>query len=130
LIQSEAFNVLKKMWKLKFVVQHRGKMHEEKVYTIKRVMFDPNYGTDGAVSRTVTFMKKLPDGTLKETSVWDHYAETYNFRLQYPNLPIIESTRGGLFPMELCNVAKYQRYPFKLDPKQVRAALLQHIWDP
>ncbi|KAI3317284.1 Piwi-domain-containing protein [Xylariaceae sp. AK1471] len=129
-VQSEAFRLLKKMWKLKFVVQHRGKMNEEKTYTIKRIMFDPNYGREGAVSRKVTFMKKLPDGSTRETTVWDHYREAYNFRLQYPNLPIIESTRGGLFPMELCNVAEYQRYPFKLDPAQTALMIKQAVTRP
>ncbi len=61
----------------------------------------------------------MPDGSIQETTVWQHYNEQYNIRLQYPKLPIIETTRGGFFPMELCNVADFQRYPYKLDPAQV-----------
>lgn len=124
--QSDAFRVLKKMWKLKFIVFHRGKMNTTKVYTIKSIMFDPKYGKEGAHSRNVTFMKKSKDGKPPvETTIWQHYRDQYNARLQYPTLPIIESTRGGLFPMEVCDVAPYQRYPFKLDPNQVHDPLLR-----
>ena len=34
-------------------------------------------------------------------------------------LPVILSKGGALFPMELCNIAVAQRYPFKLEPQQV-----------
>ncbi|KAI1111144.1 Piwi domain-containing protein [Nemania sp. NC0429] len=120
---SEAFSVLRRLQKLKFVVQHRGKMQGEKIYTIKRFIFDERYGREGAHSQNVSFPKKMPDGSIQETTVWQHYLDTYQFRLQYPKLPIIESTRGALFPMELCNVADSQRYPFKLDPTQTAAMI-------
>ncbi|KAJ2982189.1 hypothetical protein NUW58_g6496 [Xylaria curta] len=120
---SEAFALLKRLHKLKFVVKHRGKMNEQKTYTIKRIIFDERYGKEGAHSQNVQFKKKLPNGETRDTSVWQHYQEAYNFRLQYPKLPIIETTRGGLFPMELCNVADWQRYPFKLDPAQTASMI-------
>ena len=118
-VKSEAFLLLRKLHKLKFVVRHRSKMNEQKIYTVKEIMFAQEYGAEGAISTNVTFNKKTPDGKQKETSVYDHYKEQYNFRLQHAKLPIIETTRGAYFPMELCNVADYQRYPFKLDPDQV-----------
>ncbi|KAH8159880.1 hypothetical protein CIB48_g8371 [Xylaria polymorpha] len=121
--QSEAFSLLKKLHKVKFVVKHRGKMQEEKRYTIKRIIFEEKYGKEGAHSRNVTFQKKMPDGTERETSVWQHYQERYDIRLQFPKLPIIESTRDGFFPMELCNVAAFERYPFKLDPNQTASMI-------
>ncbi|KAF2963456.1 hypothetical protein GQX73_g10126 [Xylaria multiplex] len=116
--QSEAFGLLQKLHKLKFVINHRGKMQEQKMYTIKHIIFDKIYGREGGNSQNVTFQKKMPDGSIRETTVWEHYQEAYQFRLQYPKLPIIETTRGALFPMELCNVAEFQKYPFKLDPAQ------------
>ncbi|KAI0439155.1 Piwi domain-containing protein [Xylaria telfairii] len=122
-VQSEAFSLLKRLHKVKFIVKHRGKMQEEKRYTIKRIIFDEKYGREGAHSQNVTFPKKMPDGTERETSVWQHYQERYNFRLQYPKLPIIESTRDGFFPMELCNVAAFERYPYKLDPTQTASMI-------
>ncbi|KAJ8109037.1 hypothetical protein ONZ43_g6248 [Nemania bipapillata] len=121
--QSEAFCLLRKLHKLKFIVKHRGKMNEEKVYVVKRIIFDEKYGKDGATSQNVTFNKKMPDGTFQETSVWKHYLDTYKFRLQYPRLPIIETIRDGFFPMELCNVADFQRYPYKLTPTQTASMI-------
>ncbi|KAI1131443.1 Piwi domain-containing protein [Nemania abortiva] len=115
---SEAFNLLRRLQKVKFVVKHRGKMHEEKPYSIKEFVFEQRYGPDGGNSQNVTFSKKMPDGSTQDTTVWQHYKDRYGFRLQYPKLPIIATTRGGLFPMELCNIADFQRYPFKLDPVQ------------
>lgn len=93
-------------------------MEEDKIYTIKQILFDEKYAGQGAHSEIVEFEKRMPDGTKKMTTVWQHYREHYNFRLQHPKLPLIETTRGALFPMELCNVADFQRYPFKLDPVQ------------
>ncbi|KAI1173096.1 Piwi domain-containing protein [Nemania sp. FL0916] len=122
-VQSEVSFLLRRLQKVKFVAKHRGKMQEEKLYVIKQFVFEQKYGKEGANAENVTFKKKLPDGTEKETSVWQHYLETYDFRLQYPKLPIIQTTRGGLFPMELCNIADFQRYPFKLDPTQTSAMI-------
>ncbi|KAI0448637.1 Piwi domain-containing protein [Xylaria acuta] len=121
--QSEAFTLLKKLHKLKFTVKHRGKMNENKIYTIKRIIFEECYGKEGGHSQNVDFQKKMPDGTFRRTTVWQHYQEAYQFRLQYPKLPIIETTRDGMFPMELCNVADFQRYPFKLDPVQTASMI-------
>ncbi|KAI8626209.1 Piwi domain-containing protein [Xylariaceae sp. FL1651] len=118
IVQSEAFGLLRRLHKLRFTVEHRGKMNEKKVYTIKYILFDEKYGKEGAHSRNVTFAKKMPDGTIKETSVWQHYFDTHQLRLQFPNLPIIETTRGALFPFELCNLERFQRYIYKLEPEQ------------
>ncbi|KAJ8130082.1 hypothetical protein O1611_g3549 [Lasiodiplodia mahajangana] len=121
--RSEAFSLLRRLQKLKFVVKHRGKMHEEKQYVIKDIKFDKSYGREGANSQNVHFDKKMPDGSVRSTTVFQHYQDTYGFRLQYPRLPLIETTRSGMFPMELCNVADFQRYPFKLDPAQTAAMI-------
>jgi eukaryotic translation initiation factor 2C len=120
IVTSPTFWILRRMKKLKFNVFHRGKFDDAKMYTIQDIMFDPKYGLDGAIPEKVTFEKKMPDGTTQTTTVAKHYKDTYGFRLEYPRLPLIRSTRGGLFPMELCNVARNQRYPFKLSPDQVR----------
>ncbi len=116
---SEPFMFLRRLAKLKFVVNHRGKIGEPKIYTIKKLMFDPKYGTKGANAFEVKFDKKMPDGTIKETSVFDHYRERWNIRLRWAYLPLIESARGGMFPMELCNTVDHQRYNYKLNAQQV-----------
>ncbi|KAI0886460.1 Piwi-domain-containing protein [Annulohypoxylon maeteangense] len=118
ILPSEAFMFLRRMIKLKFTVNHRGKFGEPREYTIKRVMFDPKYGTTGANANQVTFMKKGDDGTEKEITIVDHYKERWGFRLEWPRFPIIETPQGHKFPMELCNLVFHQRYNFKLNPTQ------------
>ncbi|KAI0165272.1 Piwi-domain-containing protein [Hypoxylon sp. FL1284] len=117
-IPTETFLFLRRMTKLKFVVNHRGKLGEPKIYTVKKVMFDPKYKTGGATAFQVTFPKKMPDGKIVETTILDHYRQAWNIRLQFPHLPIIETTRGGLYPMELCNTIPDQRYTLKLNAQQ------------
>ncbi|KAI0394409.1 Piwi-domain-containing protein [Xylariaceae sp. FL0594] len=130
IVSPAAFWVLRRMKKLKFNVYHRGKEEDPKTYTIQEVYFDPKFGLDGAIPDKVTFEKKMPDGTTKTTTVAQHYKDTYGFRLEYPHLPVVRSTRGGFFPMELCNVARDQRYPFKLSPEQTAAMIKVAVTRP
>ncbi|KAI1815099.1 Piwi-domain-containing protein [Poronia punctata] len=129
-VTTETFWHLRKFHKLKFHVFHRGKFDDSKLYTIKRIIFDPKYGLDGAIPTKVFFDKKMPDGSIKSTSVHQHYLDTYDFYLEYAHLPLIETTRGGYFPMELCNVAKDQRYPFKLSPEQTAEMIKTAVTRP
>ncbi|KAI1333450.1 Piwi domain-containing protein [Xylariaceae sp. FL0016] len=119
-VPSEPFNVICKLARVKVTVNHRNKEGDPKQYTIKRVIFDPKYGETGATSRAVMFDKKMPDGTTKSTSIWQHFMDAYGIRLEFPNHPIVETTRGGLFPMEVLNLVEHQRYNYKLPPHQVQ----------
>ncbi|KAI1763510.1 Piwi-domain-containing protein [Hypoxylon sp. FL1150] len=133
---SEPFMFLRRLAKLKFVVNHRNKLGEPKIYTVKRLIFDPKYKTAGATSYTVKFDKKMkdkegnPTGEVKETSVYDHYWDQYQIKLRWAYLPIIESSRGGLFPMELCNTISHQRYNYKLNPQQTSDMIRQAATRP
>ncbi|RYP13690.1 hypothetical protein DL765_006772 [Monosporascus sp. GIB2] len=122
---SEAFKLLhRRMTKLKFQVNHRGKIGQPKIYTVKRLVWEPRrYGAEGGNARTITFEKRQPDGTTTPTSVFKHFMDQYNIRLRWANMPIIETTRGAFFPLEVCNVASHQRYQFKLDPQQTAAMI-------
>ncbi|OTA96575.1 hypothetical protein M434DRAFT_8770 [Hypoxylon sp. CO27-5] len=118
IVPSEAFAFLRRMTKLKFTVNHRGKEGRPRIYTIKSLVFNPDHGTDGSNSKNVTFEKQMEDGSKKSVSVYQHYVDRWGFTLQYWRLPIIETPKGDLFPMELCNTVPHQRYHFKLNPKQ------------
>ncbi|KAI1210063.1 Piwi-domain-containing protein [Annulohypoxylon truncatum] len=118
ILPSEAFVFLRRLTKLKFTVSHRGKIGEPRVYTVKRVMFDTKYGTDGANAKTVTFMKEFEDGHTEETTIEKHYKDRWNFILRWPRFPIVETPQGHKFPMELCNLVYHQRYNYKLNPQQ------------
>ncbi|KAK4100369.1 Piwi-domain-containing protein [Parathielavia hyrcaniae] len=115
---SEAFKALRRLQNIRFEVKHRGNTQGSKEYKVKRFAFDPKYGDLGACARTVTFAKKMPDGSERTYNIMDYYAQTYNARIQHWYLPLIESTRGGYFPMEVCEVHRFNPYPFKLDPNQ------------
>ncbi|XXH01310.1 hypothetical protein Hte_007667 [Hypoxylon texense] len=127
---SEAFQFLRRLTRLKFVVNHRGKLNEPKIYTVKKIMFDPKYGTKGATAFEVRFDKKMENGSTKSTSIYDHYRERWGIRLRHAYLPIIESSRGGLFPMELCNTVDHQRYNLKLNAQQTSDMIKQAATRP
>jgi eukaryotic translation initiation factor 2C len=53
-----------------------------------------------------------------EISVYDYFVKTYDIHLDRWYLPLVETTKDGLFPMELCMVAPNQRYMYKLSSDQ------------
>lgn len=57
--------------------------------------------------------------TEKDISVYDYFYERYEITLEYPYLPLVETTRNGYFPMEVCVLKPNQRYMYKLNPEQV-----------
>ena len=118
--QSEAFKTLRRLQKIRFEVCHRGKSQDSKDYVVKRFVFDQSYGDEGGNARQVTFDKRMPDGTTQKISVHDYFLQQYNARLQYPLLPLIETSKGGMFPMEVCEVKRFNTYPFKLDSAQTQ----------
>ncbi|KAJ1911254.1 hypothetical protein H4219_005994 [Mycoemilia scoparia] len=63
------------------------------------------------------------DGPTRNVSVADYCSERYNIRLKYPFLPCVEIGRGAFLPLELCRVDPNQKYPRKLDEKQVAAMI-------
>lgn len=116
---SEAFQVITKLYRIKFYVKHRGKEDTDKEYTLKRFAHSPSYGPDGGNAKQVTFEKKEVGNFTRTISIFDYFQERYNVELQMWKLPIIQSSRGGYYPMEACYVPRYNRYPFKLSPSEV-----------
>ncbi|KAL2023731.1 hypothetical protein VTK56DRAFT_1445 [Thermocarpiscus australiensis] len=118
---SEAFKALRRLHNLRFKVEYRGDTPKE--YKVKRFAFGPEHGADGANAKNVTFSKKLEDGSTKETSVFDYFLQQYRIRVQHWYFPLIETTKAGYFPMEVCNVDRFNSYAFKLDPAQTQAMI-------
>ncbi|KAK5126303.1 hypothetical protein LTR85_010539 [Meristemomyces frigidus] len=96
---------LKKMRKLHVVAGHRGGNQDQ--YTIDRFVYQ------GA--RDAKFEK---DG--KVISIYDYFAQAFNIRLQYPDLPLVKMMKGKntLLPMEVLKIEPNARYTFKLDERQ------------
>eukprot|EP00854_Cymbomonas_tetramitiformis_P033178 gene33178-42447_t len=55
------------------------------------------------------------------TTVATHFLETYNIRLQYPNLPCLENKKGQAYPMEVLRLKAGQRYKKLLNADQLQA---------
>ncbi|KAB5542391.1 Piwi domain-containing protein [Coniochaeta sp. 2T2.1] len=117
---SEAFMVLTKLYRIKFEVKHRNQdaKKADKTYTVKKFSFSQSYGPDGGNARNVTFKRKVVGGFEEDVSVYDYFFEKYKIELRMWKLPVIETSRGGYFPMEIAEVPKYNRYPFKLTPNE------------
>ena len=120
--QSDAFKALRKLHNIRFEVQHRGKSQCTKEYKVKRFTFDRQKGEQTA--KTITFVKKDKNGGPDRTmNIMQYYKSQYNATLQWPDMPLIETNRAGFFPMEVCQVQRFNSYPFKLDPQQTQAMI-------
>ena len=100
--ESSAGRALKKMRKL-----HVVSSHVRISYVIDRLVFQS--------ARDYKFDK---DG--KMTSIYDYFAQQYNYRLKHPELPLVKMTKGKntVLPMEVLKIEQNQRYMFKLDERQ------------
>lgn len=121
---SPAFADLKRLARLRFVTTHRkdGKNEE---YTIAKFTGGPDYGAKGATAHTVKFDRRDPKDKTKtiSTTVFDYYLSEFGMRLQYPDLPLVETGKGAYFPMEVCRINRLNSYPFKLDGQQTTQML-------
>lgn len=117
---SDMFSALRRLTKLEFHVRHRGKVSDDKVYKIKNFVWDPKrFGRDGAHARNYTFEQK--DG--KSYTVERYFQERYNIPLKTWDMPLVETTRAGVFPMEVVTIDHFQRYNWKLDGDQTSAMI-------
>jgi len=117
-VQSEAFKALKRLARLKFATTHN--QDDQREYTIFRFAFRKELGAEGVNAKSAKFMRKLNNGAEKETSIYDYYLERYNCKIMNWQLPMIETGKGGLFPLETCEIRRLNPYPFKLDPGQTQ----------
>lgn len=116
---SDMFIALRRMRKLTFHIKHRGKANDDKMYQIKGFVFDEKrFGREGANARNFTFEKQG-----KQISIEQYFQERYNIHLKAWEMPIVETTREGHFPMELITIDPYQRYNWKLDGDQTSAMI-------
>lgn len=68
-------------------------------------------------------LRDRTNNTSREVSIYDYFHERYNIRLEHWYLPLIETTREGFFPMELCILNANQRYQYKLAPEQTASMI-------
>ncbi|KAK3386269.1 Piwi domain-containing protein [Sordaria brevicollis] len=114
---SEAFKAIRRLKGARFTLTHRS--GEVKEYKIKGFAFDQKYGAEGGCANKVTFDWRKPDGSVVKTNVRDYMKQRYNVPLLVSGgWPVIETTRAGSFPAEVCKIVDFNQYQFKLDPNQ------------
>lgn len=118
---SDMFRCLRRFRKCHFHVRHRGKSNDPKTYTIKDFVWDPKkFGWENANARNYRFELRREG---REITVADYFLRQYNIRLMNWEWPLIETTRNGVFPMDVVIMKPWQRYNFKLDAEQTSAMI-------
>lgn len=118
---SDMFRMLRRFHKCHFHVKHRGKSNDPKTYTIKGFVWDPKkFGWEGANARNYRFLLKKEG---REITVADYFLRQYNIRLMNWQWPLIETTRDGVFPMDVVIMKPWQRYNFKLNAEETSAMI-------
>ncbi|KAL7753006.1 hypothetical protein RI367_001457 [Sorochytrium milnesiophthora] len=67
----------------------------------------------------IKFEMEGQDGEKTETTVAQYYAQKYNIRLQFPDLPCVVLRNKTAIPFELCILEPGQRYMPQLQAKQL-----------
>ncbi|KAL1982463.1 hypothetical protein VTN96DRAFT_1310 [Rasamsonia emersonii] len=63
--------------------------------------------------------KDKATGKTEKLTMFQYFKKRYNVILEYPNLPVVEMTKNGVFyPMEHLVIVGLQRYPYKLNDEQ------------
>lgn len=98
---------------------------DKKQYSIKRFTFLSQQGGANAKNTMFNLKHRQPNGsyTEEQISVFDYFRRTYNITIAMWDLPLIETEKAGMFPMELCTLVPNQRYNFKLSPDQTAAMI-------
>lgn len=104
---------LRRLAKNRFTVKHRGQTNADKVYVIKRIS---QYN-----AKTHKFeVTEKETGKKIEMTCYDYYKKRYNVVIDKWQLPLLETTKGMMFPMEISHMQPGQKYPYKLSETQVR----------
>ncbi|KAI9724962.1 MAG: hypothetical protein M1812_000238 [Candelaria pacifica] len=110
--ESPTFKQLRRLRKVGFYAKHRGSAEKHKTWIIDRFL------NEGA-RQHVFKVKNKQTGKDEELTIEGYFKRRYNITLEYPHLPLVQTTKKGvIFPMECCVIAENQRYPFKLDEFQ------------
>ncbi len=126
--RRKLMQALNKLKKVAITVTHRNRESKPARFVIKRVLeVDskeyqfPLYQTDEKTGeRTQTQM----------ISIFQYFWEKYQIVLQFANIPVLETTKGDVYPMEVCRIAPDQRYVFKLDDRQTATMIKFAVTPP
>ncbi|KAL3681567.1 hypothetical protein R1sor_024523 [Riccia sorocarpa] len=99
---------------VKIEVNHRGNMRRK-------------YRITGITSEPTSLLRfKVDEQTDHYKSVMEYFLDTYQHVIQFPWLPCLQvgtRDRQNYLPMEVCKIVSGQRYPKRLNDKQITALL-------
>ncbi|KAK8011517.1 eukaryotic translation initiation factor 2c [Apiospora arundinis] len=128
-LEPTGFKSLRRLVGLKFKVVIPGRAagtqagtQGPSTHTIKRFYFLPKKFPTGADAKNATF-SKIVDGKQKNITVFNHFRDTHQYTIRKDQYPLVETTKGSLFPLEVCELLPMQRFRQKLDPDQMSAMI-------
>ncbi|KAL8947942.1 MAG: hypothetical protein Q9222_005822 [Ikaeria aurantiellina] len=113
------FLAMKRLKKNDFIVQHRGRSEIESKKTQKVADILPL----SAKEYTFQVKNKKTGQDEPPINLVDYFRKKYNIYLEHPDLPVVQTTRKSVFPMEVCEMLPGQRYPYKLNELQTKNML-------
>lgn len=105
---TQSFLLLRRFAKVTIQCFHRDRNNPDE-YVIDRFIMD---------SARNHKMQIMDDGKSRTVTVAQYFEQRYSRRLQYPDLPIVQTTKKSKLPMELCTIKPNQRYGWKLAERQ------------
>ncbi|KAI9597284.1 Piwi domain-containing protein [Syncephalis fuscata] len=90
-----------------------------KVHVTHRQGFKPRYGIHSLTRKSAKDTVFSIGDTKEKTNVASYFQTRYNYRLRFPQLPCIVTSKGTTFPMEVCVIEPNQRVRGQLDEKQL-----------
>lgn len=120
--RDDPYDKLKHLAKLRVTTTHRKQGDAQDHYTIKRFLRKD--------ANEHTFKARMTDGTEKQISIADYFAQKYKYRLRSPNFPVVETAKGAVLPVECLTLDPDQRYVNKLDERATAAMIKLAVTPP
>jgi eukaryotic translation initiation factor 2C len=118
--ESMVYKNLQRLKKVRFMVDYRNisDKQKRKVFVVDQIL-----RVNARDARFKAVDRKT--GEEKDVSVLQYFWDTYKVRLEYPHMPLVQAVGKNkpMFPLELCNVVKGQKYPFKLSDVQTSSMI-------
>lgn len=79
-------------------------------------------GISHLTARRHSFDSKNDNGKHESVTVENYFLEHYRIRLQYPDLPMVETRADTFYPIELCELSPGHKFNKRLSPSQTGKA--------
>ncbi|KAI9599313.1 Piwi domain-containing protein [Syncephalis fuscata] len=100
-----------------------------KVHVTHRQGFKPRYGIQKLTRKSAEDTVFTIADTGERINVANYFQTRYNYRLRFPQLPCIVTSKGTTFPMEVCVIEPNQHFRGQLADKQL-ADMIKYAAEP